>query len=100
MNGEKCTIEELAAVGLAGCDFESHDVALRTLIWVSKGQTGRRGRSGSGMRCTCASLRSLIGMPIVEVMVAMGGFVEGSGELCWCGIARLVVRWSRGKLGA
>lgn len=38
-------------------------------------------------------------MPIVEVMAAMG-LVEGSGELCWCGIARLVVRWSRGKLGA
>lgn len=64
------TFQQLAAVDLAGCDLDGDNVALRPsafppLVW------GLRER-------TAASLRSLIGIPIVLVMVT-----RFRGEVCY-----------------
>ncbi len=65
------TLDKLATVGLARVDLESDDVPLRDagqplLPTMSRVKDGGGGR---GTR-TCASLRSLMGIPIVEVMSA------------------------------
>lgn len=57
------TFEELAAIGLARGDFEGDDVALQQLEKKLIGVKGER---------TCASFSSLMGIPIVEVMVVVG----------------------------
>jgi hypothetical protein len=59
-NGHMGTFEEFAAVDLAGGNFECYDVALRKRSVLDGQVSSRTDR-------TCASLRSLIGMPIVEV---------------------------------
>lgn len=100
------TIEELAAVGLAGCDFESHDMALFCLVSRldrTRGGNGKRTGGGGGGDGTCASLSSLMGMPIVEVMAAFaergefvgvrcGGFRDRAGKLESLEFWRLVKR--------
>lgn len=59
------TFEELAAVGLAGGDLEGNDMALDKV-------SGRGIFGGAGKEArTCASFRSLIGIPIVDVMTAV-----------------------------
>lgn len=64
------TLDQLATVGLAGVDLERDDVPLRDagqpfLSLMSRVKTGE----GGGTQ-TCASLRSLMGIPIVEVISA------------------------------
>jgi hypothetical protein len=59
------TIEQFAAVGLAAGEFQSHNVALRS---VSKMKPGGR---LEGLNRTWASLRSLMGMPIVDVILCV-----------------------------
>lgn len=59
------TFEKLAAIGLARGDFEGDNVALQRVRRVKDGRS-RKER-------TCASFSSLIGIPIVEVMVVVGG---------------------------
>lgn len=65
------TVEELATVGLARGDFKGNDVALYRDGLASHWILKKRLREKSVR--TCASLRSLIGMPIVDVMVAVAG---------------------------
>jgi hypothetical protein len=59
-DGDMGTFKEFAAVDLAGGYFEGYDVALRKESVLDGQVSSRTDR-------TCASLRSLIGMPIVEV---------------------------------
>lgn len=58
------TFEELAAVDLAGGYFEGYDMALNNMLACTC-------RSRLQYRRTCASFRSLIGIPIVDVSLPM-----------------------------
>lgn len=55
------TLDELSAVHFAGCNLERDDVALQLSARPSFDQAGEH---------TAASLRSLMGIPIVLVMFA------------------------------
>jgi len=73
-------LEQLAAVHLARGDLERHDVALRCASAVStSGAEMGRGAQGRGRR-TCASFSSLMGIPMVLVMVGVVGGVSSGGE--------------------
>lgn len=79
--GMKRTFEQLATVNLTRGDFERDNVALSTQWHRQRGGSlssdcerayGRsRRRGGRGIFRTIASLRSLIGMPIVLVILRM-----------------------------
>lgn len=74
-------LEEAAAVGLARGNFECDNVALQSEVSRKKEKESQHNRG----KHTCASLSSLIGMPIVDVIMrvedgvwsARRGVVEG-----------------------
>ncbi len=92
------TFDQLAPVGLARGDLEGDDVALEGGALVSlDGELLGGGFAGR----TWASLRSLIGMPIVEVMVAMVVGVwlevgEAKEEVWWFARGDAWGRWMDG----
>jgi hypothetical protein len=74
-NGRDGTFEELAAIYLAGSNLESNDMTLlRALLAMFSSRSPRQELCCEKAGCwnighTCASFSSLIGMPIVLVMV-------------------------------